>query len=197
MIVHVAHTGEKNAIDAIEASSEPVIIFHGNAIGKINNPRNISDKLLKAIAENDGFAGVAGYPAFVSNNKKPSMDDMVGMIDYMVSLMGIDHVTIGMDYDSTTNGIQSEAKVKAAYDGMVASGAWDPKTYPSPPFYYPEGIETPDTLYNLTAALKKRGYKEEDIAKIWGGNWLRVMDKVWGDPYAEIIETQSGLYHHH
>jgi hypothetical protein len=33
-----------------------------------------------------------------------------------------------------------------------------------------------------------RGYSDEDIAKIWGGNWLRVMERVWGDPEAQLIE---------
>ncbi len=45
---------------------------------------------------------------------------------------------------------------------------------------YPQGIETPKTLFNLTAALLGRGYKKEDIATLWGGNWLRVMKAVIG-----------------
>ena len=36
-----------------------------------------------------------------------------------------------------------------------------------------------------------RGYSEEDIGNIWGGNWLRVMDTVWGDPDAQIIEDDE------
>jgi len=47
-------------------------------------------------------------------------------------------------------------------------------------WHFPDGIELPDTLYNLTGALLARGYKKEDIAKIWGGNWLRIMGQVWG-----------------
>ena len=46
-----------------------------------------------------------------------------------------------------------------------------------------------------------RGYFEEDIGKIWGGNWLRVMDTVWGDPDAQIIDddedTPDGVPHLH
>ena len=201
VIVDVSHTGEKSQLDAIEASSEPVIISHGNAFGKIDNPRNVSDTVLKAIAAKGGSAGAVGYPAFVSKNKRPSMDDMVGMIDYMVELMGVDHVTCGIDYDATTNGVMPAEKVQAQYDMLVASGAWDPSAYPAPPYYYPEGIELPNTLFNLTDALLGRGYSEEDIGKIWGGNWLRVMDTVWGDPHAQTIDddedTPDGVPHIH
>ncbi|RXP60914.1 hypothetical protein EC396_04470 [Lutibacter sp. HS1-25] len=188
MIVDVSHTSKISQLDAIEASSEPVIISHGNAYGKIDNKRNVSDEVLKAIAANGGSAGVVGYPAFVSKNKQPSMDDMIGMIDYMVNLMGIDHVTCGLDYDGTTNGVMPAEKIQAQYDKLVSSGAWDPKAYPAPPYYYPVGIELPNTLYHLTDALLYRGYTKEDIGKIWGGNWLRVMDKVWGDPTAQLID---------
>jgi len=118
---------------------------------------------------------------------------MVGMIDYMVELMGIDHVTCGIDYDATTNGVQPAEKVEAQYNMLVASGAWDPSAYPPPPYYYPEGIELPNTLFNLTDALLARGYTEQDIGKIWGGNWLRVMDTVWGDPDAQLIEDDEDI----
>ncbi len=45
--------------------------------------------------------------------------------------------------------------------------------------HFPEEIEVPGTLYNLSGAFLARGYKNEDIAKIWGGNWLRIMGQVW------------------
>ncbi len=194
VVVDVSHTGFKSSMDAIEASSEPVILSHANARGKINNPRNVPDELLKAIAKNGGFAGAVAYPAFVSNKKIPTMDDMVGMIDYMVDLMGIDHVTMGLDYDSTGHGILPEEQVEKTYKMMVDSGAWDPKAYPKPPYHYPQGMELPDTLQNLTGALLARGYKEKDLAKIWGGNWLRVMDQVWGDPKAELTGIDHDMF---
>jgi membrane dipeptidase len=197
MIVDVSHTAEKSALDAIEASSEPVILSHGNALGQLNNPRNVPDNVLKAIAENGGFAGVVAYPAFVSSQKKPAMDDLLAMVDYMVNLMGVDHVSFGLDYDQTTHGAMSPEKVKAQYDAMVASGAWDPSAYPAPPYHYPEGIELPTTLHNLTGALLKRGYSTEDVAKLWGGNWMRVMKQVWGDKEAELIHDDDEPFHVH
>jgi membrane dipeptidase len=80
---------------------------------------------------------------------------------------------------------------------MVASGAWDPSAYPAPPYHYPEGIELPTTLHNLTGALLKRGYSTEDVAKLWGGNWMRVMKQVWGDKEAELIHDDDEPFHVH
>lgn len=193
MIVDVSHTGPKSSLDAIEASSEPVIMSHANARGQIDNPRNVPDEVLKAIAKNGGFVGAVAYPPFVSTKKVPTMDDMVAMIDYMVELMGVDHVSMGLDYDSSTHGVLPEEQVEANYKMMVASGAWDPSAYPAPPYRYPQGMELPDTLQNLTGALMARGYSNEDIAKIWGGNWLRVMERVWGDPEAHLIKDDHHL----
>jgi len=64
--------------------------------------------------------------------------------------------------------------------GAITSFAWDKKTYPYDVLTYPQGIETPKTLFNLTDALLARGYKKEDLAKLWGGNWVRVMKAVVG-----------------
>ncbi len=197
LIVDVSHTGAKSAMDTIEASSETVIMSHANARGALDSPRNVSDDLIKAVAATGGFVGAVAYPSFVSKKKKPTMDDMVAMIDYLVELVGPDHVTMGLDYDATTYGVMDEAKVEAIYKQLVASGAWDPSAYPAPPYYYPEGMELPNTLYNLTGALLARGYTKEDIAKIWGGNWMRVTEKVWGDPKAEVIHDEEVPFHQH
>lgn len=50
-----------------------------------------------------------------------------------------------------------------------------------PPWYFPQGIEDPRKISNLTVGLAGRGYSQEDIAKIMGGNWMQVMDEVWGN----------------
>ena len=176
----VAHGGVQTALDTVEAGSGVVVCSHGNARAVIPSDRNYPDEVLKAVAQKGGVVGVAGWPTFISTNPRPSMDDMIRMIDYMVELIGIDHVVIGMDYMIGQYGTVSDEDAKAIYKYFIDQGAWSPETYPPPPWYYPEGIETPDTFYNLTGALLKHGYSKQDIQKIWGGNWLRVMKEVWG-----------------
>ena len=191
IIVDVSHTGEKSSLDIIKASSEVVVLSHGNARGVIDNPRNVSDKVLKAIAKNGGLAGGVAYPPFVSKSSRPTMDDFLAMVDYMVKIMGIDHVAFSFDYDATMHGVLPDEQVKATYDFYVSTGTWTPDAYPPPPYYYPKGIENPSTLYNLTGALLAHGYSKEDVAKLWGGNWMRVMKQVWDDPTAQEVHNEE------
>ena len=65
-------------------------------------------------------------------------------------------------------------------EDTIEDGFFVVDTYLEPPWHYPEGIELPDTSHNLTGALLAKGYKKNDVAKIWGGNWLRIMRQVWG-----------------
>lgn len=197
IIVDVAHTGEKSALDMIEISSEPVVLSHGNAFSVVDNPRNVSDKLLKAISKNGGVAGVAAYPAFISKNSKPKIGDMLKMIDHMVDIMGIDHVALGLDYDATMHGVMPEKDIKETYDFYISSGTWDAKAYPPPPYYYPEGIERPDQLHNLTGALLAHGYSKGEVAKLMGLNWFRIMKQVWDDPDAKEVQGDQSSFVEH
>ena len=178
VIVDVAHTGTRSGLDATEISTAPVVLSHANSRNYFGSQRNTPDELIKAVAKTGGLCGSVMYPSFVGENPTPTMDAYVGHIDYLVQLVGIDHVAVASDY---TNQISmTEAQQKAAYKMMIDSGAWDKKTYPYDVLTYPQGVETPKTLFNLTDALLARGYKKEDVAKIWGGNWLRMMKAVVG-----------------
>jgi membrane dipeptidase len=178
VIVDVAHTGVRSGLDACETSTLPVVCSHSNSREFYASKRNAPDELIKALAKTGGLCGAVMYPSFLADKAYPSMDDYVGSIDYLVQLVGIDHVAVASDY---TNQItMTDEQQKAAWKAMIDSGAWDPKTYPYDVLTYPEGLETPKTLFHLTDALLARGYQKEDIAKIWGGNWLRVMKAVVG-----------------
>ena len=178
IIVDVAHTGTKSGLDTVAASKSPVVLSHSNSRNYRPSPRNAPDELIKAVAKSGGLVGAVMYPPFVADKAYPTMDDYVGNIDYLVQLLGIDHVSIASDY---TNQISmSEAEQKAAWQMMIDSGAWSKEAYPYDVLSYPQGIETPKTFFYLTDALLGRGYKKEDITKIWGGNWLRVIREVVG-----------------
>ncbi len=178
VIVDVAHTGTRSGLDATEVSTAPVVLSHANSREYFGSQRNTPDELIKAVAKTGGLCGSVMYPSFVGENPTPTMDAYVGHVDYLVQLVGIDHVAIASDYTYQIS--MTEAQQKAAYKFMIESGAWDKKTYPYDVLTYPQGVETPKTLFNLTDALLARGYKKEDIGKIWGGNWMRVMKEVWG-----------------
>lgn len=180
MIVDCAHTGFRTTMDAIEHSSAPVVISHANPRAVHDSPRNVTDELLRAIAENGGIVGAVGYGPFVTSKPRPSVDDFIDHIAYMCDLIGSDKVTLGIDYYVAQYPYADEAKQQAIYDAHIANGSWTPETNPAPPYYYPQEIETPDKMPALTEAMLRRGFAEEDIRRIYGENWLRIYDAVWG-----------------
>lgn len=179
VIVDCSHTGLRTSLDAIECSTAPVVLSHSNAISVHPSPRNVSNELIDAIAASGGVIGVAGFPAMVAKSSAPTLDQFVAHIDAIVERAGIDHVGLGLDYYWGQSGVASDSAAAVQYQEAVRSGRWS-SAYPPPPHRYPSGIETPQTLQNLTERLLKRGYINQDVKKILGQNWLQVMHSVWG-----------------
>lgn len=180
IIVDCSHTGMRTSMDAIELSSAPVILSHANSRHVRNIPRNVPDELYKAIAATGGVIGVVGFPNFVTDAPRATLDHFIDHIDHIAGVVGIDHVGLGIDYYLGQHPYSSDADAKAKFDERVNLGVWSAGSYPAPPYYYPEGIETPDKLWNLTAAMLARGFSAVDVQKVLGQNWLRVYRKVWG-----------------
>jgi len=180
MAVDCAHTGLVTSFDAIKVSDAPVIISHANARAVHDNGRNVPDDLIRAIAETGGVVGTVGFPAFLTSEGQPSLDSFIDDIAYKADLVGIDHVGLGIDYYLGQDPVEDLDHATARYDALVAAGHWRPGEYPPPPYIYPEGIETPRTMYNLGPALAARGFSAEEMRKILGGNWIRVLGEIWG-----------------
>jgi len=179
VIIDCSHTGEKTSLDAISASKAPVVLSHSNLSSVHPSPRNVSLELARAIARSGGLIGMVGFPGLVSSDARPSIAALMSHIDAAVETVGIDHVALGIDYYPLQAGVAPDEVARRGYEEAIRSGIWS-TAYPPPPHHYPEGIETPRTLFNLTAELLSRSYSEADIRKILGGNWLRVMRAVWG-----------------
>ena len=180
VIVDCAHTGLRTSMDAIETSTEPVILSHANAAGVHRVPRNVGDDLYRAIAATGGVIGVVGFPAFVSSSTKPTLDQFIDHIKYIADLVGPEHVGLGIDYYGGQHPICPDEVAMATYKKEIATGIWSKESYPPPPYFYPEGIETPDKMANLTAGLLRRGFNESETKGILGENWMRVYAAVWG-----------------
>lgn len=179
IVVDCAHTGVRTAMDAIEHSSAPVILSHANARAVRDIPRNVPDELYKAIAASDGVIGIVGFANFVSNSARPTLSEFIDHIEHVAELVGVDHVGLGIDYYLGQHPFANDEQAMRAYESRVALGVWSAESYPAPPYYYPEGIETPDRLGNLTAGLLGRGFSHDDVRKVLGLNWVRVYRRVW------------------
>lgn len=105
MVVDVSHMAESTFWDVIKNTRAPIMATHSGVYSLRNHPRNLTDSQLKALAKNGGVIGIVLYPEFLIDkypDEPAYIKDYVDHIDYVVNLIGIDHVGIGSDFDGAT-----------------------------------------------------------------------------------------------
>ncbi|MDR7871450.1 MAG: dipeptidase [Tissierellaceae bacterium] len=99
ILIDVSHLAEETFWDVIKVSKSPLIASHSGVYNLRNHQRNLKDDQLLAIKENSGVVSVVLFPNFLSDKDEVYIKDFVDHIDYIVNLIGIDHVGIGSDFD--------------------------------------------------------------------------------------------------
>lgn len=173
MLVDVSHCGDKTTLDAIEIAKGPIAITHSNARALVDHPRVKTDAAIKALAAKGGVMGITGVRMFVRATDPTNVGHMVDHIDHVAKLVGVDHVGIGSDAD--LNGYddmvpEEYAALKASYKG---SYAFRDKIDI-------DGFDHPKKVFDLTEELIRRGYSNENIKAVLGGNFRRLLAQVWG-----------------
>jgi membrane dipeptidase len=167
MIIDVAHMSEAGVMDVIEVSKKPIIASHANARRICDHRRNLGDEQIIAIAKNGGLIGVMFIGQYVSKSNQ-TLEDVLDHIDYISTLVGTDHVGVGPDWiDYAPDMILGAHDV----DGGILEGG-------SPLTVFAKGLENVTELPNLTKGLVSRGYSDEDIQKILGGNFVRLWEAI-------------------
>nr|HQV31474.1 membrane dipeptidase [Calditrichia bacterium] len=186
IIIDVSHISDSTFYQVMALSKAPVFASHSSCRHFTPDwERNMNDDMIRLLAENDGVICInfgsdflkteyqGGWKAFEEkvdehkketglqagseklqefihaerkNNPVGSVADVADHIDYVVKMVGVDHVGFGSDFDGVT--------------------------------FLPAGLDDVSGFPNLIAELLKRGYSEEDIEKICGGNTLRVWSAV-------------------
>jgi membrane dipeptidase len=180
VLVDASHCCEQTTIEAIEESELPIAITHSNAKALSPSPRNKADPVLKLLAKHGGVIGAVMWApiAYSDPKKRPGRKEFFAILDHLVQQAGIDHVGIGSD-----NG---EGETREEYEAMFkhGGGSYPEITAILGDWYgwegrMVEGMEQVTVFPEITEELLKRGYKDEDIRKILGGNWLRLYGAVW------------------
>ena len=108
MIIDISHLNDEGFWDVLELTKSPIIASHSNSRVVCNHPRNMTDEMITALAENGGVMGMNFAPSFV-HPKDATLEGIVDHIDHIVDLVGSDHVGLGSDYDgipSTPKGLE-------------------------------------------------------------------------------------------
>ena len=105
MLVDVSHIAPAGFWDVIETSSKPIIATHSNAKALCPHPRNLDDKQILAINENDGLIGVTFAGQFLEHDYNDAcIESIYRHIDYMLNIMGNDdHIGFGSDFDGISH----------------------------------------------------------------------------------------------
>lgn len=174
MAVDLGHASDKTKIDAIDRSKAPVILSHGNC--RALNPNSLrasTDDAIRRLADKGGVMGIADIAFMVKGSEPVGIDDVIDHFDHVRDLVGIEHVGVGSDAGIESNDLGSPEILKR----MLAKA--DSRYHVHGEHEVVEGLGGPSRMYELTAALVRRGYADEHIRLVLGGNWARVLKDIW------------------
>jgi membrane dipeptidase len=164
--VDLAHAGERTCLEALSIAQRPMVVSHGNARAMCESPRNLSDDVIRAVAATGGVIGLCAYPAFVSGDAVPTLDQLLDHAVHIADLVGARHVGLGLDFaDEDEND----------YDYF----GYDERFYPRPPWTWPVGISWWEEAGNIAPALRRRGFSDDDVTGILGENFMRAFEQTW------------------
>lgn len=181
IVMDVTHAGERTALEALNLTKAPAIASHANPRALYDNPRNLTDDVIRAIADTGGVVGCTLPSPFnyAGGSELPTLDDFAVGIEYVIDLVGDDHVAIGSDLVATFGAYDPELSARLRPDLYTISGAFYNKFGIDPSVRKVQGISAMRDYPVLTKLLLERGHAPERVTKILGGNLMRVYEGVW------------------
>jgi membrane dipeptidase len=173
MVVDVSHCGDRTTLDAFEVSKKPVLITHSNCRVLVNgHPRCKTDEAIKKMAAQGGVMGITGVRMFVKADEPTTVENFLDHFDHVKKLVGPEFLGVGSDIDLYGYDAMpppERAALHANYKSVYAFREKDDI----------EGINHPRRMFDLTEGLIRRGYSDPEIHGILGGNFRRVLGKIW------------------
>lgn len=184
ILVDVSHCSEAVGRDALNVSTAPVVVSHSSSKAVCYHDRGKSDELARAVAARGGYFGVVVVPGFISQAVEATLDDFVDHVEHLVDLIGIDHVGVGTDKAGPGPGTESIVEYPSALllrrPGTFDWSGFRREEHRLTPQQRLKGYADFGDWPNLTVALARRGFTEEELEKLLGLNFLRVFREVVG-----------------
>jgi membrane dipeptidase len=151
LVLDVSHLAEESFFEALGRFEGRVVATHANPRALVPGTRQLSDDMIRRLAERDGVIGIVPANPFLRldwRSTPPTLEDVVAVIDHVCQVVGdAAHVGIGSDFDG-------------------GFGADDT----------PPALDTVADLQRLGPALGDAGFEEDHVEAILSGNWLRVLE---------------------
>lgn len=167
MVPDGSHCSTRTGLDLCEASTRPVVYSHSCMRAVWDHPRNITDDQARACAATGGVIGITGVGIFLGPNT-PTLEAMTRHLEYAAALVGVEHVGVSTDYsfDHTELTDEMAANPQLFDDSYTRWGPirWMP----------------PETWLKVREHLCARGWADDDVTAVLGGNFHRVAEQTWG-----------------
>ena len=160
MWIDVSHINDEGFWDVAALAKGPLVASHSNCRALVPGMmRNLTDEQIKAIAKTDGVVGMNACSAFVKpdhDRRRLGPEDLADHVDHISKLVGSRHVCLGFDFCDGFRDFMNMGSSMPTYDVVAGHGA----------------------IPAFAAVLLERGYPEEEVRGILGGNAMRVFRKV-------------------
>lgn len=172
MLIDCSHMNLISALDVIEESEHPIMFSHSAVKNLLNVKRNLTDEVIKKCAQNGGIIGLDGIDILFYDEKRNAnfIESFVDHVSYIAEMVGIEHIALGLDQvyflDTFSQFLE---KNNVSY----------PRNYSTTVNSIKKCV-TPKDILTIIECLLRRGFHEDDINKILGENYLRVIRKVIG-----------------
>jgi membrane dipeptidase len=191
IMVDISHVSDKTFYDALEVSKAPLIASHSSCRAMCNHVRDMSDDMIKALAAKGGVIQINYEKSFIDQGYKDASEKqsggVVAVFDQLKKECGDDQECFGRKMVEQEKQAAAEGKLPhvswerivehidhavklAGVDHVGLGSDFDGATMP-------DGMEDCSKLPKITEALMRKGYTDDDIRKILGGNTLRVMEQ--------------------
>jgi membrane dipeptidase len=176
--VDLSHSDEETSFQAVEHIRKPCLITHAACSAVHPNPRNKSDRLLRALSGKGGVLGIFDLSYIGNYPSNPTLEIYMRHLTHAINVCGEEHVGIGSDvdlmgFDATPTNIQAW---NAGEESRRKSGIFVPEEGP-PPFVV--GLNGPSRWHVIAHELSRRGYRTGTVERILGTNWRRVLAETW------------------
>ncbi|MCX5166562.1 dipeptidase [Streptomyces antibioticus] len=171
MLLDVSHLGAAGVEHVLERASRPVLATHSAARALFDHHRNLTDEQIRGVAGGGGVVCVNFFAPYLHENDY-TVDRLVDHIEHIVGVAGVEHVGLGPDFIKEVLADTTPPCCERTLVEGVPADAYLP------------GLTGPAGLPLVTEALQRRGWRDDDIVAVLGGNVLRLFHAGLGRPAA-------------
>lgn len=174
MIADLSHAGERTTLETIAASRRPVVVSHANPRWRRDTARNVSKRVMQALAESGGLLGLSLYPAHLPGASATTLRQFAEMAAEAAEIVGVNHLGIGSDLCQD----QPDSVVRWMREGRWTRPGAEAIAFPQQPQWFRSNLDFP----GLAEGLAEVGFRDDEIAQVLGGAWADFIAQNVGKP---------------